>query len=120
MARVSLRDSAVIILDSNGAGTARLGPLTARETWYPSNVSIKTTFPGVQLGPTLESECDIFMGATASPENFRDKSYQGSSGDATGALSADKMIKGQYIWAKWSRGDAGMQATVTVTGMKDV
>ncbi len=120
MARVPLRESAVIKLNGSGAGTAKLGPLTARETWYPSNVSIRTTFPGSQTQPTLESECDVYMGNTATPENFRDKSYQGSSGDATGALSADRVMQGQYVWAVWSRGDANVQATLTVTGTKDV
>jgi len=120
MARITFRETSVIVLSGTGTGTAKLGPLTARETWYPSNVSVKTTFPGTQTVPTLESECDIFMGARATADNFRDKSYQGSSGDASGALSADKVQCGQYIWAVWTRGDAGVQATLTVTGQKDV
>ena len=120
MARVPFRESSVIRLDANGAGTARVGPLTAREAWYPANVSVKTTFPGVQPTPTLESECDIFKGASATPDNFRDTSPQGSTGDASGACSADRVMCGEYIWAVWRRGDALMQATLTVTGVKDV
>jgi len=120
MPRVPLREYAVIRLDVNGAGTAKVGPLTAREVWYPSNVSIKTTFPGVQTAPTNESECNIFVGQTVSPEFFRDTSFQGSTGDASGACSADIVRAGQYVWAVWSGGDAGVQATLTVTGLKDV
>jgi hypothetical protein len=119
-ARVTLREYAVIRLNGSGAGTARVGPLTAREIWYPSNVSIKTTFPGVQTVPTNESKCDIFVGQSISPEFFRDTSFQGSTGDASGACSADIVRTGQYVWAVWSGGDAGVQATLTVTGVKDV
>jgi hypothetical protein len=118
--RVTFREYAVIRLNGSGAGTAKVGPLTAREVWYPSNVSIKTTFPGVQSAPTLESKCDIYVGQTASPEFFRDNSIQGSTGDASGACSADIVRTGQYVWAVWSGGDAGVQATLTVTGQKDV
>lgn len=120
MARVTLNESAVIRLDGTGAGTARVGPLTAREVWYPSNVSIKTTFPGVQTSPTKESQCDIYMGQSATAQYFRDNAIQGSTGDATGACSADTVRTGQYIWAVWKNGDANVQATVTVTGLKDV
>jgi hypothetical protein len=120
MPRVTFRESAVIRLNASGAGTTRVGPLTAREVWYPSNVSVKTTFPGTQTAPTLESKCDIFVGNIASPEFFRDTSTQGSTGDASGACSADIIRSGQYVWAVWSGGDAGVQATLTVTGLKDV
>lgn len=120
MARVTLRESVVIRLNGSGAGIAKVGPLTAREVWYPSNVSVKTTFPGSQTAPTLESKCDIFMGPSNSPEFFRDNSIQASTGDASGACSADTVRSGQYVWAVWSAGDAGVQATLTVTGLKDV
>lgn len=120
MPRVTLNESAVIRLDGSGNGTARVGPLTAREVWYPSNVSIKTTFPGVQTVPTKESSCDIFMGQAATSQYFRDNSVQASTGDASGACSADTVRTGQYIWAAWKGGDAGVQATLTVTGLKDV
>lgn len=120
MPRVSLTEYAVIRLNGSGAGVARVGPLTAREKWYPSNVSIKTTFPGVQTAPTKESKCNIFVGPSASAQFFRDTSVQGSTGDASGACSADIIRTGEYVWAVWSGGDAGVQATLTVTGVKDV
>lgn len=120
MPRVPFRETAVVRLNASGAGTAKLGPLTAREVWYPSNVSVKTTFPGTQLVPTLESECNVFKGAAATPDNFRDTTPQGSTGDASGACSADKLVCGEYIWAVWQRGDVGVQASLTVTGVKDV
>jgi len=120
MARVPMTEVANVRLNGAGAGTARVGPLTAREVWYPSNVSIKTTFPGVQTSPTNESACDLFVGQSASAQYFRDSSIQGSTGDASGACSADKVMSGQYIWAVWRGGDANVQATLTVTGVKDV
>lgn len=120
MPRVTFTEYAVIRLDGAGAGTARVGPLTARETWYPSNVSVKTTFPGTQTAPTLQSQCDIYVGQSVSPEFFRDNSIQGSTGDASGSCSADIIRKGHYVFAVWKGGDAGVQATLTVTGLKDV
>lgn len=120
MPRVTLNETAVVTLNGSGAGTARVGPLSARETWYPSNVSVKTTFPGVQTTPTNESTCNIFVGPAATAQYFRDNSVQASTGDATGACSADKLKPGQYVWAVWSGGDAGVQAQLTVTGYKDV
>lgn len=120
MPRVSFRETAVVRLDVNGEGTARVGPLTAREVWYPSNVSIQTTFPGTATAPTNEADCDLFVGPIASPEFFRDTSAQASTGDATGACSADILRCGEYVWAKWRAGDADVQATLTVTGVKDV
>jgi len=120
MPRVTLNESAVIRLDGSGGGTAKVGPLTARETWYPSNVTVKTTFPGTQTSPTKQSQCDIFVGTAATAQYFRDHSVQASTGDASGACSADQLRTGQYVWAVWSGGDAGVQATLTVTGLKDV
>lgn len=120
MPRVMLNEFAVVRLDANGTGQVKLGPVNAREVWYPSNVSIKTTFPGVQTVPTKESKCNIYMGPAASSQFFRDSSFQGSTGDATGACSADVIRSGDYIWAVWINGDAGVQATLTVTGMRYV
>jgi hypothetical protein len=112
--RVDMTERAVITLNGSGAGTARLGPLTAMETWYPVNASVKAN-----TNPTNEAQCVIYVGQTATQENFRDNTFSGSSGDASGKV-AGKLSKGSYVFAVWSGGDAGQQATLTVTGEKEI
>ena len=113
MPRVALRQSAVTTLDGSGNGTAKLGPLSAREVWYPDNVAISIN------GFTKQALCTIYMGPDTTQSSFRDTSVFGS-GDNSGACNADTVKVGFYIWAVWTAGDAGKQATVTVTGLKDV
>lgn len=113
--RVPLRETAVVTLNGAGAGTARVGPLSAREVWYPDNVAIKAN-----ANPINDARCSVYMGENTSQSNFRDESMQGSSGDSTGACSGDVVKSNSYIWAVWSSGDVFVQATLTVTGVKDV
>lgn len=115
--RVPMREPAVIYLDGSGNGTARVGPLTAREIWYPENASVKVNFTG--SAPANEAECNIYVGLTATQENFRDNTFSGSSGDASGKVSGE-LRKGSYIFAVWTGGDPNEQATLTVTGQKEV
>jgi hypothetical protein len=114
MGVVALRETAVITLNGSGNGTAKVGPLTAREVWYPDNahVSVATN--------VVESTCRIYAGQSTTDSYFRDESPQGSTGDSTGSISADVLRTGQYIWAVWEGGDANAQATLTVTGRKTV
>jgi hypothetical protein len=117
MTRVNLTGaSAAVTLDSSGNGTAKVGPISAREIWYPANVHVAANIGNV----TNEAQCIVYMGETVNPNNFRDGTLSGSSGDSTDALNADEIKIGQYIWAVWSNGDAGAQATMAVTGEKDI
>jgi hypothetical protein len=102
-----------VTLNGSGAGTAKLGPLSAREVWYPDNVAISVN------GFTKQAQCTVYMGPDTTQSSFRDISTFGS-GDNTGACNADTIKVGFYIWAVWTNGDPGKQATVTVTGLKDV
>jgi len=115
MATGTLYETAVITLNGSGAGTARLGPLTAREVWYPDNASVKTN----QTTITNEAQCQIYVGNDTSQQYFRDNTFSGSSGDASGKVSG-KLPKGQYVTAVWSGGDANVQAVLTVTGTKEI
>lgn len=113
MPRVPLRQSAVVTLSGAGAGATKLGPLSAREVWYPDNIAISIQ------NFTKQALCTIYMGPDTTQSSFRDMSTFGS-GDNSGACNADTVKVGFYIWAVWLAGDAGLQATVTVTGLKDV
>lgn len=114
MPRVPLRVSAPIILNGSGAGTAKLGPASAREIWYPDNVHVSVATA------VNEAQCSIYMGQDTSQSNFRDESVFASSGDSSGTCNADTVKVGHFIWAVWTNGDANAQAVLTVTGLKDV
>lgn len=118
--RGMLDETGFVTLDGSGNGTARIGPLTAREIWYPANASVKTEFLTGQTAPVKESQCQIFVGQTATSDNFRDNTFSGSSGDSSGKVAGKPVKKGDYIFAVWTAGDAGVRAQLNVTGEKDV
>lgn len=114
MPRVMLSQSVSGTVDPTGKATLKLGPLSAREVWYPSNVHINVSTS------VVESQAIVYAGESPTQGNFRDDSVSASSGDNTGACNADVLKTGQYIWAVWSGADVGAQATLTVTGLRDV
>jgi len=111
--RVPLRETGSIRL-VGGAGTVRIGPRSAREVWHPDNVHISCSTT------VLESVCSIYAGADISAATFRDESVLGSTGEASGAVSADTIPISRFIFAVWTGGDATAIATLTVTGTRDV
>lgn len=114
MATVALSITASVTLDGTGAGTAKVGPLTAAETWHPSNVHVAVATN------TLEATCQIYVGDSTDQRNFRDGSFSGSSGDTSDAVNADTVKCGHSVYAVWKGGDAFANATLTVTGTKDI
>lgn len=106
-------------MNGSGAVTVQIGPLSAREVWYPENVSVKAVRNGT---PAVinEAECRIYVGPTATDSNFRDASVNGSSGDSTSRVDGDKMVCGDKVWGVWSGGDAGAIAYLVVTGYREV
>lgn len=109
-----LYESATVTL-VNGTGTAKVGPLTAREIWHPENAHVSAN-----PNPTNQARCNVYVGDAPTANNFRDATISGSSGDSTDRVNADVVPKGQYIWAVWTGGDNGVVATLTVTGTKDI
>lgn len=114
MATGDLYDFASVVLDGSGNGTAKVGPLSARESWTPAVVSVKATTN------TKEATCTTYAGAAAQAPYFLDSTYAGSSGDSTGRGAAKTLRVGQYVWAVWTGGDPGAVATVTVIGTKEI
>ena len=104
----------IVSLNGSGAGTAKVGPLTAREVWNPSNVHVSVATH------TNEATCNIYVGEDASQKNFRDATFTGSSGDSSDAISSDVVSVGHFIWAVWTGGDPGSQAIMRVTGTKTI
>ncbi|MBO2459369.1 hypothetical protein [Actinomadura violacea] len=114
MTSVPLNETAVVVLDPTGAGTASIGPISARESWHPDVISVKVS------SKINEAECQIFVGDSATQPNYIDGTYSGSSGDATDRAAATLIRVGWKVFATWAGGDAAATATLTVTGTKDV
>jgi hypothetical protein len=115
MPTVPMRETAFVTLDASGNGTAKVGPISAREVWHPSNVAVSAN-----AGATLEAQCNIHVGLSATPSTYRDGTVNGSAGDSTDKVNADTVRCGEYVWAVWSGGNVGSRAVLTVTGTKDV
>jgi hypothetical protein len=113
---VLLNQSATVILNGSGSGTAQLGPRSAREMWQPAVVAVKTN----QLPAAIvnQAECLVYCGADATEPNFVDGTLSGSTGDSTSNVAGQQINCGEYVFAVFSGGDAGVQARVNVQGTK--
>jgi hypothetical protein len=120
MTTVRLNQSATVILNAQGAGTAQLGPIHARESWSPAVASVKTN----QTAATIanEAQCKVYAGADTSDSNYVDGTLSGSTGDSTANVnfSGQSVVCGEYVFAVWSGGDAGAQGRVIVRGTKQL
>jgi hypothetical protein len=108
-----LSENVTVKLNAFGDGTAKIGPRAHGVTWQAQTASVK-----VAGQPTNEASCSIYVGGSATDENFVGATFTGSSGDTTGAVAAmgSQMQLGTYIWAVWHNGDPGATATLTVSG----
>ena len=111
---VTLKESNSIFLDGSGNGTASVQPLSAREVWSPDNAHVQVSTNA------NEAECQIFVGQSPDNYSYRSGTFSGSSGDSGGSISSSKVYRGDRVWAVWTGGDPRAQATLTVTGTKDV
>ena len=104
----------IAFLDGSGNGTAKVGPLTAREVWSPANIHVSVSTD------IAEATCNIYVGDDTSQRNFRDATFSGSAGDASDKIGSDVIKAGQFVWAVWTGGDPGAQAIMRVTGTKQI
>jgi len=111
-----IAQKAFVTLDGGGNGTVKLGPVTARETWWPANAHVSTQ----QNNVVNEAVCRIYVGDSVGVSTFRDNTFTGSSGDSTDKVGADRVSIGQWVWAQWTGGDPGTVAVLNVTGERDV
>lgn len=118
MRTLALSRSLTVTLDGSGDGTAQLGPTSPGELWLPSVISVGTD--QLSSAITNEAQCKVYCGAVVSQPNFVDGTLSGSTGDSTGNAAGQQIHPGQYVWAVWSGGDAGVQATVQVQGTRQV
>ena len=100
-------------LDGTGAGTASIGPLSAREVWYPDNAHVQVS------SNTNEAQCILYVGDAPQQRNYRDTTFSGSSGDSTDRVGG-ALKNPNKVWAVWTGGDARAYATLVITGRKTV
>jgi hypothetical protein len=81
--------------------------------WRPTQVSVKTST--AVNSPT----CNVYAGFKVSDQFFVDGTYTGEKA-STDSIGGQELWLGQFVWAVWTGGDPGAQATVTVTGTKDI
>lgn len=110
---VPLNMSVPVVLDGSGGGTARTGPLNAREIWTPQLASVKAS------SNTKEAQCTVYEGSAPTQDNFVDNTLSGSTGDATGKVYGPLYV-GEFIWAVWAGGDAGATAYLIISGTKTI
>lgn len=112
--QAALQRTLEVTLDGSGNGTVQFRP--QGETWYPALISVKVATN------TLEAQCRIYCGPTATDANYVDGTLSGSTGDSTDRVSGYVISNRQtpYIFAVWTGGDAGAIATASITGAKDL
>jgi hypothetical protein len=100
--------SASVVLDVNGNGTVTLGPTIPGTTW---NVTAQAVL--VNNGVATNVPTFLLYNGAVSPGNLLGGSYTGSNDSADFAVT---LTPGQILTGVWSGGDAGMLATLSISG----
>jgi hypothetical protein len=116
MRTVPLSESNSVILDVNGNGTVRIGPDEPAARWSPTVISVSVNTN------VLEASAQIYAGAAPVQQYFVDATFTASSGDSTANIAGSVIARTQlpYIFAVFTGGDPGSQATLSVSGTKDI
>lgn len=114
--QLPLNESGSVTLDGSGNGTLKLRPPGPSEHWFPTVASVKCSTA------VSEAACRIYVGQSASDQNFVDGTLSGSTGDSTDAVGGYEIARTRdpNIIAVWSGGDAGATATMQINGTKTV
>lgn len=110
--QLPLNAKAYVTLDGDGNGTAYVGPQSYQEQWTGVQAAVKVATNAA------EATCSVYAGAAATQGYFCGATTWGSTGDSTGNVPVVKV--GGNVFAVWTGGDPGAQATLTVTGTKTV
>jgi hypothetical protein len=110
---ISLNAVASCTLNSEGNGTAQIGPKGTNEVWTVAVASVSAS------SNASEATCRIYAGNYLGQPTFVDGTTWGSTGDSTSNFSA-QVYPGQYVYAQWTGGDSGATATLVCTGTRRV
>jgi hypothetical protein len=114
MRTLGLTATASVTLNSQGNGTASIGPALPGTTWMPSVASVSAS------SNVNEAQCKIYAGAQVMQSSYIDGTLSGSTGDSTANIAGQVIYPGQYVFAVWSGGDPGATATLNLNGTKTV
>lgn len=107
-----LNTFASCVLDSNGDGTAAIGPGLPGVSWQPETI-------GVEASTNItEAQCNVYLGINAATGSLLGATSTGSSGDSTDCSAT--VWPGQSLIAQWTGGDPGATATMSIFGTKQV
>lgn len=107
-----LNESDNVTLDGSGNGTTSLGPNVGEE-WTVSNVAIRTSTATVSAAAV--PSCEVFVGAAPLSQFLVDGTFSGNL-NSTDAAASSSLTAGNKVWAKWSNGDPGSVATLSING----
>ena len=110
--RYPLRAAKPVTLDASGGGRATLGPdgVKGPANWQVSGVILRTDRPGEAPVPRAEVYVD-----RVSPECLQGITYDGSFANGRCDFT---IARGQTVIVVWAGGQAGDEASVTITGEK--
>lgn len=106
--RQSLVFGRSVVLDATGSGQITIGPDQGKANWEVTSVITQTDRPGTAPVPRVQ----LFLG-TEDPQNSVGIGYDGSYGVFVGK---QELQRGNHLIARWTGGQAGDRATVTVNG----
>lgn len=116
MRTVALYESASATVNGAGNAIVRIAIGEPAAIWRPTIASVSCS------GTVSEADCSIFAGPTPSAPYFIEGTHSGSTGDSSDRITGKVISRTQlpYVWAVWTGADPGAQATLTITGTKDI
>lgn len=102
------------VLDGSGNGIISLGPAVG-QTWQLSVASIFVAPVPPATASVKIPNCYIYIGGSAEPINQVDATFVGNQ-NSTSRVSGYLIKKGAKVFAKWTGGDPGAIATLSIFG----
>jgi hypothetical protein len=99
------------VIGASGGVTLRVGPAGVGSKWALDQAGISTS-----TGQADASTCAVYAGPQAIESFFVAQSYAG--GGSSVGLPGLSLSPGEFVWAVWSGGVNGANATLKVTGVK--
>lgn len=101
--QITLDEAGSVTLDASGNGTVELSTPSTRTSWFVNLVSVNVT------SNTSEPVAKVYLNSTA---QLLGGTYTGSND----VFGPDCWVRNGSIICKWTGGDAGAKATMTLGG----
>lgn len=90
-------------LNASGAGSVKLGPTSARQTWNVTNAAVAVS------SDNSEPTATLYLNTQASK-------LAGTATGSNDSTALDVTLRNGYILCVWTGGDAGAIATLSLQG----